>query len=52
MRFKGLLDPTVKGMIRVLQEHGGYYDGLWLPQVSAGAMPRLAPRARPTSFSA
>jgi hypothetical protein len=36
MRFKGLLDPLVHGYVRVLHEVGGFYDGLWLPRVSAG----------------
>ncbi|KAH8097767.1 hypothetical protein JL720_678 [Aureococcus anophagefferens] len=36
LRFKGLLDPLVHGYVRVLHEVGGFYDGLWLPRVSAG----------------
>lgn len=31
MVFKGLVDPRCRGYVRVLEEHGAAYDGLWLP---------------------
>lgn len=29
--FEGLLDPRVPGYVQVLREHGGLYDGLYIP---------------------
>ena len=36
MVFRGLLDPDYSPYVRVLAEHSGMYDGLWLPRVTDG----------------
>ena len=51
MVFEGLEDPRLPDYVRVLAEHGGAYDGLYVPKKSPRPRGRLVRGGGPRSVT-